>query len=110
MQQQQFIDLQISSTCFGQFCAHLQERKTVLYSMWYNVSRLLSVGGLESGGTDCVFGVKDVARLSILHTEHTVRAVAIQASDRQQSGDIIPHALNHSLALLRMGKELPETC
>ena len=82
----------------------------MIYSMRYNVPRLLSVGGLDCNGTDCVFGVKDVARLSILHTEHTVRAVAIQASDRQQSGDIIPHALNHSLALLRMGKELPETC
>ena len=48
------------------------------YSVWYNVPRLLSVGG--------------------------------QASDRQQSGDIIPHAVSHSLALLKMGKELPETC
>ena len=31
-------------------------------------------------------------------------------SDRQQSGGIIPHPVNHSLALLRMGKELSETC
>jgi len=45
-----------------------------------------------------------------LHTEHTTRAAAIQASDRQQSGDIIPHAVIHSLTLLKMGKELPETC
>ena len=55
---------------------------------------------------------KDVARLvssNIRHTEHTVRAAALQASDRQQSGCIIPHAVNHSLALLRMGKKLPET-
>ena len=44
------------------------------------------------------------------HTEHTVRAAAPQDSDRQQSGDITPHAVHHSLALLRMGKELPETC
>jgi len=35
----------------------------VIYSMWYTVPRLLSVGGLECGGTDCVFGVKDVARM-----------------------------------------------
>ena len=33
-----------------------------------------------------------------------------QVSDRQQSGDIIPHAVIHSLALLRMGIELTETC
>ena len=45
-----------------------------------------------------------------LHTQHTVRAVTFQASDRQQSGCIIPRAVIHSLALLRMGKELPETC
>ena len=52
----------MSSTCFGQFFAHPQERKIVIYSMWYNVSRLLSAGGPDCGGTDCVFGVKDVAR------------------------------------------------
>ena len=33
-----------------------------------------------------------------------------EASDRQQSGGIIPHAVIHSLALLKMGKELPVTC
>ena len=25
----------------------------MIYSMWYNVLRFLSVGGLERGGTDC---------------------------------------------------------
>ena len=62
MQQQQFIDLEISSTYFGQIFAHPQERKTAIYSMWYNVPRLLSIGGLECGDTDCVCGVKGVAR------------------------------------------------
>jgi len=70
----------------------------VIYSMWYNVPRLLSVGGLECGGTDCVFGVKDVAGLG-QHPSH-----------RQQSGDITPHVVIHNLALLKMGTELPETC
>ena len=37
MQQKKIIDLQISSTCFGQFFAHPQERKIVIYSVWYNV-------------------------------------------------------------------------
>ena len=60
--------------------------------------------------------VKNVSRTceglskNVLHTKHTVRASTIQASDRQQSGDIIPYAVIHNLALLRMGKELPETC
>ena len=35
------IDLQISSTCFGQFFAHHQECKTVTYSMWYNVLQIV---------------------------------------------------------------------
>jgi len=61
MQQKQFIDLQISSTCFGQFFSHLQERKSVNYSMWYNVLRLLSVGGMECSSNGYVFGVKDAA-------------------------------------------------
>ena len=47
---------------------------------------------------------------NILHTEHIVLAAALRASDRQQSGDIIPHAVIQSIVLLRMGKELPETC
>ena len=46
---------------------------------------------------DYVFGVIDVAQVeNILHTEHTVRAAALQASDRRQSGDIIRHAVSHS--------------
>ena len=55
----------------------------------------------------------DVARVessNIVHAEHAVRASALQTANRQQSGDIIPHAVIYSLALLNMGKELPETC
>jgi len=51
MQQQQFIDLPISSTCFGQIFAHPHERETVIYCMWYNAPKLLSVGDLERGAT-----------------------------------------------------------
>ena len=52
----------MSSTCFGQFFAHPQERKTVFCSLWYNAPKLLPADGLERGGTEYVFGVKDVAR------------------------------------------------
>ena len=38
------------------------------------------------------------------------RAATLQTTDRQQFGCIIPHVVNHSLALLRMGKKLSETC
>jgi hypothetical protein len=51
--------------------AHPQERQAVFYSMWYNVTKLLPAGSLESGG-------------------------------------IIPHAVKHSLALLRMRKNCPK--
>jgi len=58
----------------------------------------------SSGAQDC-----DLQHVECGGTD-IVRAAALQASDRQQSGDIIAHAVNHSLALLRMGKGLPETC
>ena len=44
-QKELLIDIPISSTCFGLFFAHPQERKTVFYSMWYNAPKLLPVGG-----------------------------------------------------------------
>ena len=37
-------------------------------------------------------------------------ASSFQNTGRQQHGCIIPHAVKHSLSLLRMGKKLPETC
>jgi len=46
------IGIPISSTCFGQFFAHPQERKTVSYIMWYNDAQLPS-RGLERGNTIC---------------------------------------------------------
>jgi len=58
----------------------------------------------SSGAQNC-----DLQRIECGSTD-TVRVAALQASDRHQSGDIIPHAVNHSLALLRICKELPETC
>jgi hypothetical protein len=58
----------------------------VIYSMWYNSPKLLSVGCLERGAT------------------------ALQTTDRQQFGCIVPHAVSHSLTPLRMGQKLPETC
>ena len=41
------IGIIISSTCFGQFFANPQERKTVFCSMWYNVPQI--VAGRWSG-------------------------------------------------------------
>ena len=55
---------------FRQFFAHPQERETVFYSLWYNAPKLMPAGGLERGGTDCVFGMKDVAPLSPSYRTH----------------------------------------
>jgi len=63
MQYQKLIDIPISSTYFGQFFAHPQERKAMFYSLWYNAPKLLPTGGLDRGGTDYVFCVRDVTRL-----------------------------------------------
>ena len=58
----------------------------MFYNMWYNAPKLLPAGGLDRGGSEYVFGVKDVAEqhhshrthatfftpntCNILHTEH----------------------------------------
>ena len=55
-------------------------------------------------------GCSSTQSSNILHTEHIVNASSFQATSRQQLGCIIPHAVKHSLGLLRMGKKLPETC
>ena len=59
----------------------------MFYSLWYNAPKLLLAGGLERGGTEIV-----------------------SASGRQQLGCIIPQAVKHSLALLRMGKKIAQKC
>jgi hypothetical protein len=38
----------ISSTCFGQIFAHLQERKTDFYNIWYNVLLMWQAGFLSA--------------------------------------------------------------
>ena len=58
MQQQKFIDIPISSTCFGRFFAHHQERKTLFYSMWYNSPKLLPATGRQQVGCIIPHAVK----------------------------------------------------
>ena len=80
----------------------------MFYSLWYKAPKLLPAGSLESGNTDQVFGMKDVAEQ---HPSYrTLSASAFQATGRQQRGCIILQAVKHSLALLKMGKKLSETC
>ena len=40
----------------------------MFYILWYNAPKLLPAGGLERGGTDYVFGAKDVARGWVRYT------------------------------------------
>ena len=75
----------ISSTCFGQTFAHLQERKTEVFH--------------------------NMCSCSFLHTVHIVPRRRAPNPCLPQQQDIIPHVVkNLSLALLKMGKSLPETC
>ena len=72
--------------------------------LWFTVCGILSSDCRRSEARSAA----DVESSNILHTEHTVRVAALRTSERQQSEDSIPHTVNHSLALLMMGKELPE--
>ena len=53
--------------------------------------------------------MRDVARATSF-TPNTVSASAFQTTGRQKLECIIPHAVKHSLVLLRMDKKLPKTC
>jgi len=68
----------------------------------------------------CVFGMKDVARqcpsnrthivvgCNILRTEHIVPHCRSPDPNQLQYQDTIPHAVNLSLTLLKMGKSCPK--
>jgi hypothetical protein len=51
----------VSSACFGQHFAHLQEHKTEIYSMWYSVLMFQQVGVRRAATWHYVFGMKDIA-------------------------------------------------
>ena len=92
----------------------------MFYSLWYNAPKLLPSGGLERGGTDYVFGVKDDAPISsacfgkfFAHPQERKTVfyclwynapTMLPANGRQHRGCIIPQAVTHSLAPLKMGK------
>jgi hypothetical protein len=55
----------ISSTCFGQTFAHLQERKTeIFYIIWYNVLLMWQAGFLSVVAWHYVFGMKEIVSLA----------------------------------------------
>ena len=83
--------------------------------MWCNALKLMLAGGLERGGTDCVFEYEGCcstlkSRTKSFILEHIVSASAFQATGQHQLECITPHYVKRSLGLLRMGKKLPETC
>ena len=65
---------------FREIFAHPQERKDVFYSLWYNAPKLLPAGGLESGGTDYVFGVEDEQNNCCRYTEHGIISSCVISS------------------------------
>ena len=64
----------------------------MFYSMWYNAPKLLPAGGLGRGGTDYVFGVKDVARA----TSFTPNTQSVPPRPRPPAGNNLG-ALYHML-------------
>jgi hypothetical protein len=51
----------------------------MFYSLWHNAPKLLPAGGLERGGTDYVFGMKDVARLKVeLHPSYRTHSQCLR--------------------------------
>jgi hypothetical protein len=58
----------ISSTCFGQISAHLQERKTEnFYSIWYSVLLLWKAGVRRTATWHYVYGMEEVADWFLRH-------------------------------------------
>jgi len=51
----------------------------MIYSIWYKVLSLLSVGGAEWGGTDCVFGVNDVAGATSFTSYHMLQVTVLRS-------------------------------
>ena len=94
---------------FRAFFVHPQERKTMFYSMWYNALKLLPAGVLECGGTDYSQCLHQPATTWVSCNTESLTIVSA-STGRQKLGCIIPHAVKHSLALLRMGRKSPEAC
>jgi hypothetical protein len=75
----------ISSTCFGQTFVHLQERKTeIFYNIWYNVL--------------------------LVYRTRSAKQQRSETLPATPTGHYTICCKNLSLALLKMGKRLPETC
>jgi hypothetical protein len=110
------IDLWISSTCFGQSFAHLQERKTVVYN---NVTYCpKAVVGWRPGMRRSRLCVRCEGCCSTCSTcpatsltPNTQSTPPHAAPPTYYNIRTIHHiAVNHSLTLLKMGKILPEIC
>jgi hypothetical protein len=105
-----FIDLWIISTCFGQSFAHLQERKTVVYSNVVYCPNV--VVGWRSGLRWRRLRVRcEGCCSSNIFTPNTQYMPPQSGPPTYYNIRTIHHiAVNHSLKLLKMDKWLPETC
>jgi hypothetical protein len=96
----------ISSTCFGQVFAHLQERKTEIV-LQHMVQCPVDVVGRfsERVAWHYVYSMNEAVSRTRSVKQHARKTCL----PHQQ--DIIPYVVKYlSLALLKMGKNLPETC
>ena len=67
----------------------------MFYSVWYNAPKLLPVGGLERGGTEYVFGLKDFARLLVeQNPSHRTHSQGLSVPGHRPSGALYPKLYN----------------
>jgi len=97
----------ISSTCFGQCFAHLQERETEIFTAYGILICGRQGFGERQGGTTCTVR-KEQSNNSLLTVNVVPRCRSPNPCPPQQQDAIC--CKNISLTFLKMGKTLPETC
>ena len=98
----------ISSTCFGQTFAHLQERKTEVFTTCGIMSCCCGRQGFGARHE----GKKEAAWVKQLpsHRTHSATLPSSEPLPTTTTGHYTTCCKNLSLALLKMVKSLPETC
>jgi hypothetical protein len=76
----------------------------IFYSLWFSAPKSLPGGGPESRGADCVFGV------DAPHRTHGLRLGSPDHSPARTWVQKTTSCKKYGISLLKMGKELPETC
>jgi hypothetical protein len=104
-----FIDLPLAQHVSGNFMHIFRSAMTVPCSFWFSAPSFTA--GLWSGEPRRRLCVRcgGCCSSSTLHTVHSVYTLALRTTARQHLGCRKPKAVKQGLALLKIGKKLPET-